>query len=440
MKKDNEIIQENIIIQIENMLYKNIFLQTAEKIDYKQSIKFFDPILLEYFLILIKDIQPKLLNLITNSEKQTNWKNYLDFLIPIENLNYKSEDEYLAIKDITIENVIENSIIKVFPEIDKDELSELIEKFVLLIKGHKIRVLKHKEIPVYLEIIYLMEYIKNISKLLKHYKKPSSNYRGTAHRSSSLKDIVKKQIRMLDERLNGVYFKIQHEDEIEQTEIALKILSLSQLEEHKNIIEQLNFARIVFGLDMKFWNFSKNDKIAVKQVTNFYNGAKTKPHELVRSFMIYMDVHFDKNNLPSKEKAEIILDITRFFYKKELEVSEKSKRNNLAFNVTHIHKPSRVKTLLHNIPIYSYQYKDQMDFLDELLELGFNDMMGLKNILGEDKPTLDEASSPYIVRNIIDTRKQFGFTKQELKVLIYFASKSQTKQEQKKLLDISSNN
>jgi len=207
--------------------------------------------------------------------------------------------------------------------------------------------------------------------------------------------------------------------------------------EHKNIMEQLNFGKILFGFDMKFLDANNNEQKALEQTTNFYNGAKTKPHELVRSVMIYMDEHFNKSKLDAKEKAEIIMFISRFFYNHELKKAEEGK-NILAFNKKHIGKEYRIKTILHDIPIYAYQYKSGNDFLTELIELGFSDMMGLKNILEPDKPTEKEASWFYVGRNVVGARKVFGLTKIQLKAILYIEAKGQAKQEQNKLPDISS--
>ncbi|NOR56785.1 MAG: hypothetical protein GQ531_11350 [Sulfurovum sp.] len=426
-----------MIYTIEKILNNSKILEPIKDLNLYQNFKFIEQQHLEYILILLKEIIPKTANLITNPKKQNNWKNHLNFILPLKNLNYNSEEEYLAIHNIEIHDVIQNSISQIFPDMNKEDILELTSKLILLMEGHKIRVLKENNVAVYLEIMHLMGYINNINKLIMRYKKPYSNYNGTAHRSSSLKDIVNKQIRVLEERLDGAYFRIQNEDELEQTEYAIKILKTSLIPEHKNIIEQLNFGKILFGFDMKLFDANKNEQIALEQTTNFYNGSRTKPHELVRSVMIYIDEHFNKSTLDTKEKAEIILFISRFFYKQELEEAEKGK-NTLAYNKKHIGKEHRVKTILHDIPIYAYQYKSGIDFLTELTELGFSGMMGLKNIVEPDKPTLEEASAFYIGRNIVEVRKVFDLTKKQLKAILYINSKEQAKQEQNKLLDISS--
>lgn len=424
-----------MINTIKNMLSSDKTLQPVNRFNLDQSIKFIEREYLEYMLVLLNEIIPKISNLITNLRKQNNWKNHLNFLLPLKNLNYNSEEEYLTIHNIEAHDVITNSIFQVFPNMHKEDVLDLTTKFSPLIEGHEIRVLEKNNIAVYLEIMYLLEYIDNINKLIIRYKKPDNNYSGTAHRSSSLKDIVKKQIKTLDERLTGSYFRIQNKDEREQTTFALNLLKKSQIPEHQNIMEQLNFAKILFGFDMKVFKATPNEQIALEQTTDFYNGVKTKPHELVRSVMIYMDVHFNKSKLDTKVKAEIILFITRFFYKQELDDSEKGKKNKLAFNKKHIGKEHRVKTILHDIPIYAYQYKSGTDFLTELIEVGLNDMMGLKNILEPNKPTEEEASWIYKGRNIVEVRKVFDLTKNQLKAVFYIEAKEQAKQEQNKLLD-----
>ena len=102
----------NTITRILNM---NEMLQPFNNIDVYQNFKFFERQYLEYILILLDDIIPKVSNLITNPKKQNNWKNHLNFLLPLKNLNYNSEEEYLTIQNIEIHDVIQNSIYQIFP-------------------------------------------------------------------------------------------------------------------------------------------------------------------------------------------------------------------------------------------------------------------------------------------------------------------------------------
>ena len=383
---------------------------------YPRIVKFYPA---EYLHIIEHQIIPKIVNSITNPEKQQNWQNYFDRLLPHKHLNYSSEETYLTSHDISKMDVVQNSINQIFPDMDSTETLDLAKSFIPLLSKSKIQVLQSNGLAIYHEVIQSMEYIRTIQALIQRYKKPNSDYRGTAHRNSSSKKIVQAQINMLDNRLNGAHFRLQCKDEIEQTEMMLKILKFSLKDEYKNIIEFLNLSKNFFGLDMRYFDLNPNQKLAVEQALDFHNGVRSSSDELVRSVMIFMGELFEKNDLAPKEKAEHFLNISRFFFFNEFKEAEKGK-NRLALTKKHIDRPYRVKTILHEVPIFAYLHKGTNDFFTELLEIGINGMLGIQDVFEPDKPTIDEISEFTMTRNIINVRKEFGLTKKELRVLLFF--------------------
>lgn len=297
--------------------------------------------------------------------------------------------------------------------------TSLTNSFVPLLTNSKIRALQTNRTAVHLEVLQTMEYIQTIQSLIKRYKKPNSDYRGTAHRSSSLKKIVKTQINMLDDRLNGTYFRLSCGDEIEQTKIILRLLRASLEDEYKDIIEFFNLARVLVGLDLRFFDLDANEQAAIEQALDFHNGVRSSSYELVRSVMIFMDVLFDKTDLTPRVKAGHILDICWYFFSDELYEAGEGK-NSLAFNKKHIGRPYRIKTILHQVPIFAYLYKDKDDIFAELMTIGLNGILGIQDVFEPDKPTLDEISPLTMARNIVKVRKEFGLTKKELRVLLFF--------------------
>lgn len=383
----------------------------------------------KYTQIFATQTFPKFLNSINNPQKQQRWQNSFNLVFPQSHLNYSSEEAYLEERNITKKDVIKNSILQIFPNIDKDDLFDLCTHFMPLLENHKIRVLLHEEIAVYFELMNLMEYVRQIQELIGRYKKPHNDNKGTAHRSSSLKAIVKTQINMLENRLKGSFFRIQNKDEIEQTELCLELLKMSQEEQHKNIMEIFNYLNISVGLDAKLLNFTKNQIIALEQVLNFHNGIRSTPYELIRSVMINFDAQLNKANLCDEDKANSILYITRYFFYKEFKEAEKQ-RNNLTYNKKYIGKPYVIKTILHQILIFAYQYKNTNDFISESIEFVINEITESQNLFESDNTTVKEISLIRIGRNMINIGKEFGFSKKDLKALLSFIEQMQVTQEE----------
>jgi hypothetical protein len=366
--------------------------------------------------IFQNELIPNFLNTISGSQKIEHWKNFFNTLLPKSSLGYESEETYLSERNLSIDSVIKNSINQVFCDLPSDEISDLINFLTPLSKDCRIRELVENQTAVYTEIMQILTYIQRIQQLLDLYKISNSDKRGTAHRKSSLRDITKTQINKLEDRLNGSFFNIQSLEEIERTEKMLKLLKLSFNEEYKGIFEFFNLTKLLMGFDVKILGATSNEITALEQVTDFYNGIRSEPHELVRSVMIYMNQLFVKSSLDPELKAENILSITRMFFSVELSKAEKGK-NKLPFTTKHIRKDHIVKTILHEVPIYTYLDPKKRNYLDELMDESFKGMMGLQNIFEPNNPSEENISWFTIGRNIIKSRKEFGLSYKGFKAM-----------------------
>lgn len=360
-------------------------------------------------MIFQNEVIPNFLSSIADSQKIEHWENFFNTLVPKSSLGYESEEAYLSERNLSIEKVIENSINQVFLDLPSDEISDLIDYFTALTEGCQVKELLENQTAVYLEIINLLTYIKQIQDLLELYKVSNSDKRGTAHRKSSVMAITNTQINKLKDRLEGSFFNLQNLEEIERTEVMLKLLKLSLNEEYKGIFEFFNLAKLLVGLDTKILGATNNEIIALGQVTDFYNGIRSEPHELLRSVMIYTNQLFSKSSISLEKKAENILNITRMFFPMELSKAEKGK-NKIPFTAKHIVKEHIVKTILHEIPIYTYADPKKRNYLDELLDEFFKGMMGLQNIFEPNNPSEESISWFRKGRNIIKSRKEFGLS------------------------------
>jgi len=380
----------------------------------------------KYTTILKESTVPKVLDLITNQTNKKRLENWFDYLLPKHHLNYASQEAYLNEHHLTPKDVIKNSILHIFSEIDNQDMEFLISEFEPLISNIKVIVLLDENKAIYLEIIVLLEYFQKMKELSKRYKMPYSDAKGTGHRSSSLKKLVKYQINRLEERLSG-FFQLHNQDEREITEFVIKILKVSQKKDYGNMIEYLSFIEIYIGLDTKFFSPSANEIRAIEDVLSFHNGIRSTRAQLVKSAMIVFNTTFHKSSIDNKTKADKVLQITRYFFDDEFREFDKPKtKASITFNHTHIQKEAVVKTILHKIPIYAYLNKNSNDFLSEFFDNAVNSMLGVDNIFEEDKPTIDEVSPLYLYRNFYQFKKELGLTKDDIRALAYSQQLHQT--------------
>lgn len=213
----------------------------------------------KYQLYISKDgVFPKFINSFEGKHKEL-WSKTFDRLLPKNNLGFNNENDYLKDNKITKNDVIINSIMYCLPDIKKEDVNYLLSYFLVFSKKNKIKVLTiDKElIPVYFEIINTLDYIKKIQEIINKYPKNNGNHHGTKHRSSSYKKLLETQSNILENRLNGLFFPVENEDEKEKLRIQIKFIKYSLIDEYKNLPEWMNFIYTYVGFDTPYFEMSK---------------------------------------------------------------------------------------------------------------------------------------------------------------------------------------
>jgi hypothetical protein len=371
----------------------------------------------KYFKTLYQSIIPKLLIWI-DSDIPTNLENYFKQNNPFNNLNYPSEEAYLAEKKLTKSDVILNSINYAYNNIQKEELEVLVKYFFILIKNKNVKILDintDNELVIYLEILSYLDYVKKIEVLI---RKGHSDKLGTAFRTSSLKKIVDTRITQLQSRLDDMLIPISSSDEIDKTKHIIELLKKSQNDNYKDLFEYIHLLKSLTGLDVGILKLSKIEIDAIEQSTSFHNGKSNSNAELIRSSMIYLNMLFYNNLNNEDEYSDSILNITTQFFHNEMNDINKN-NNHLTFNKTHIEKQYSLKSISDKVQIFIYS--NEKSILDELVEITFNSMAGLVNKFETDNPTNDELSEFRIMKNILTTLKsELNFDKNDIQVLKYF--------------------
>jgi len=394
----------------------NISLYRNKNIDIKNTrIKVWIPEV--YILTLYKSTIPKFITWI-GSDTPTNIENYFHQNNPYNHLNYASEEVYLQEKNINKKKVILNSINHAYENIEEDELEILVEYFLPLIQTKKIKILNAntaKEIAVYQEIISYLNYVKKIEAII---MKGKSDKLGTAFRTSSLKKIVDTKISILQDRLDDPLIPITNQEEIDKLKYIIKMLKKSQEDNYKNLFEYINLGDFFTGLDIDMLELNETEKIAIQQAISFHNGKSNSITELIRSSMIYLNILFESPLNNANDYAESILNITYQFFYEEIQVINKEK-NTLTFDKSHINKSYTLKSTSDKVPIFIYSNKKSP--LEELIEIAFNSMAGLKNKLEPDNPTEEELSEYRIMKNILSVFKyELNFDRNDIRIFKYF--------------------
>lgn len=388
---------------------------------------------LEQLNILQYTIIPKLFNGFSDKYRKI-WETKINNILPKNNLNFKSENDYLEKNSLKKDDVITNSILHFLPNLEKEELSYLTEQFSIFSLNNKIKILtnENKITPIYIEIIEVLNYIDKIEHLLKKYPKNYGNHHGTKFRSSSNKKLLETQLNILENRLDGTFFTITSENEIIKTKMQIKFIKYSLKDDFKNLPEWMNFTNIYLGFDNSSFQMTDIEKETFTQLCSFFNGIRTSKEEILNSVMMYTRVQskIKKEDIQYHKKlSQSIINILRFFFQKTIKEIEKTKKKKtITYNEDNILKDFYIKTYINEIPIYSYIYKNSNDFFSELMELGINSILGLQTIFDEDKNEEKEISNIQIARNIISFRKEINLTKKEFELLLSFIEKSQIQQ------------
>jgi hypothetical protein len=375
----------------------------------------------KYIETLYKSTIPKLITWV-NSDGTKNLEKYFNQNNSYKHLNYANEETYLISHNITKDIVIKNSITHIIQDIEEDELHELIEYFLPLIKTKKIKVLdahKENEKAVYVEIISYLEYIQKIKILLIQNKIDNRGDKfGTGFRKSSLQKIVDTKITRLEDRLNDPHCPTSSQEEIDKINLIIKMLKKSQEKDYANFFEYGHIINALVGLDVDVLELNDLEKKSLQQAINFHNGKSCSDIELIRSSMIFLNMLFYNKLNDAIEYSNSILNIMTQFFNNEMSEINKMK-NQLTFNIEHITKPYALKTTLEKTFIYLYSTKESP--LDELFEIAFKSMAGLENKFEPDNLPIEELSEDEITEKILTTLKnELQLNEDDIQVFKYF--------------------
>lgn len=401
------------------MLSKAPRPHTKQKV---QNIKvFFEPYIIEDLTsILNKIIEP-----IVNPAIKKRWITYSNSLLPKNTLGYATQDEYLKTTNLSKENIVQNTIAYVYPDLPKLDISYLIKEFMIFTKKDRILIYTKTDgshLAIYSAIFYALNYTKVVREIIdKNNKVRSSSHLGIK-RSTKWKALVLSEKKALEYRLNHPYFPITNQDEIDKTKLQIFYLETVLNKDYKILIDLFHFANIHFGLDYPLLNLSVKDQVTINQLLNLFNGIKTSNDELVESAMIFLRMKSKITNKDDyKELSESILNIAiQLFNDVYLKGTKRRKKriNHFTYNEHYIDKRIRVKTFIDDMPIYTYSQHNYFNFMEEMVNLVEKSSQGLQNIFEPDLPETNEASEFTLLRSIAEIKRDFNFSKREITSLL----------------------
>lgn len=362
----------------------------------------------------------KIFEPILNPEIKKKWIAYTNLMLPKSKLGYSSQEEYLKTISLTEEDITQNTIAYVFPNLPSIDIKFLTKEFIIFSKKAHIVIvhIDHKNIVLYREIYLALVYMKNIRQVIDKNKKLRSSSHHGLQKNSKPKALLKSLKSYLEERLDHPYFPIVNDEERERIKLQISYINKALSNEFKILYDLFNFSNIFLGLDYPLLRLSKNDQITIHQLITLFNGIKSSNEELVMSCMIYMRYLtniVDKNDYDKLSQS--ILNIAIQFYNDVYILGQKkrSKRgNHFTYNKTYIDKEYRIKTFIDQLPIYSFKTESNFDFLQEMMELTLKSFKGESNIFQPELPTDNPTSAFQVSRNIIQMKKAFHLTKEEL--------------------------
>ena len=379
---------------------------------------------LEQLEFLENVIFPKFFNTF-NMKYRKIWQSNIYNLLARNNLNFDNEENYLKSDNSKKNCAIVNSILYCLPNLGKIDLDYLVEQFLIFTINNKIKIIciENKLVPVYIEIIEILNYSFRIDELLKKYPRNFGNHYGTKYRSSSYRNLLDIQLKILRDRLNSTFFTIENEYEIEKTQIQINFIEKCETEDYRNLPEILNYVNIYLGFDNKLFRLTEIQKKSFNQLCNFFNGIKTSKEEILNSLAIYMRIKSNVKNediFNHKELSESIINILIFFFQDKIKEIKTNKKRSFNYSHENIKKDYQIKTYIDDIPIYTHNFNNLKDFIVQMFNVGIESIFRLKTILDENTNDVKESSNFQILRNIIILRNEYNLSKKEFKILLSF--------------------
>lgn len=411
-------------------------MKIVKRYDLIPPIKY--PVINKYSFFIapnqIKILQNSIIPKFTSSfqgKQKLQWESGINKLLPKKALGFSNDQEYLDKNNLTKNDIVKNSIKYILNDLELDDLEYLTTQFLICSNNCKIKIIQNeqKTIPVYIEIIDSLAYIKNIQKLIDNYPKHEGDHLGTKNSSSSPSTLLKVQLKMLKNRINGNFFNLSNDAEIQKTQKQISFIELALQDKYKNLPSWFNFLEIYIGFDNKLLDLNDIEKKSFTQLNSFFNGIKTSKEELLKSVGIFLRVQSKVKNEDKKDHkllADNITNILRFYFKETIDeihkkrkkVNTKSKRE-FKYTPASVKKEFLIKTYINETTIYANKNSNTNDHLFELFMESLNGIMGIENIFDQTKPKEDEISNFTALKNTLVFLKEFNFTKQEIKTIFY---------------------
>jgi len=386
--------------------------------------------------LLQNSIIPKFLNIFNDESKRKKVQKYFSTLLPEKVIDINQE-EYAHRKNLSKEEIIKNSLQYSKLDIDREDSEYLIKHFEHILHNPKLRIDTNTNVVIYLEVIQILTYAKQIQSLIDNHPKNYSNHHGTKYRSSSEKNLVKTHLLHLQERLDNPFFKFDDPKIIRITQEQIRIVKLFQTKEYKTLPNALNWVESFIGLDNNILQCTPEELEVIRQVLSLFNGIRTTKEAYIKSFMIFTSVQCNlntDNNQQNVVYANSMLEIAKYFFNDIFILDAKKKKKTLNFTKNNLKKDWYNKTIINDIPIFAYITRHHTDFFIKYAIVGIADMMKLSSSDIFNDETI-EVSTIAPLRNLYRVLKKFNFDKTDTRTLIQL---SQATDKQKLLLDSSS--
>lgn len=262
-----------------------------------------------------------------------------------------------------------------------------------------------------------MTYAKKVDDLLKEYPLKKSTHNGTRSTSTSLKEMIKTQLSVLEEKLNNPYFKIDDEFEMKKTEHQIRILKKCQDDRFNDLPEIINTANNIYGIDYKSEESTDVENASFRELTNLFNGSLTTELEILYSFTIFICETigiYDKKF--SQKQADAIFNISYILFRESIDsLNLENKRAVFTYTTEKIGKKYIQKTIIKDTPIFVYEKKsEQINALDKMFEIGFKSLLGIRHDYNEDLPLESEISDFEQLKNLIRGLREMDFIPREV--------------------------
>ncbi len=363
---------------------------------------------------LQNSIIPKLSQLIPDLYHKEKFDGAINFLLPKETLGYPDIQTYLDEKRLLPFDIALMSVNYCMPNLDVKSKKRLAACIVPITDNMSLRLDKSIDQTIYKEVVIILEYIKKIHALLDTFPKYWNNHQGTKFRSSSEKNLIKAQLTSLKNRLDHPYFPIVCQEEIKKTKLLINLIEMLSKPEYRYIPECIDFINNLFSIEiLHHFGLTEAEILVLKQSNNFFNGIRTKKHEIIKSVGIYIQIQISRKSLSLKEKrtyAEAIQDILEYFFKKSY--PNELNKKGMYFTGKNFDKTPILKTILDDTQIFRYQTSlQQVDsFSRAVIEF-------IKNMAEVDHSTTKEISGYKLAKNLLMELKGFNFTKNDIRAL-----------------------